>query len=1032
MMERQIAALLISLSLAMRAAAAQEGPPPGQVAQDEAKREAAADRKRDELIRDLETLIPRMAESDRKADLYFQLAELWWEKARYASLQEMSESDEASRKGEDAKPGTRRSEGYRKEALRLYDLILDRYPSYERRDEVLFVAAHNLYDSGQREQGVARYQTLIQRHPDSRFVPDALIQLGEHFFARNDLPRARAAFERAAAFHVPKLYAFAVYKLAWCDYNAGAYSRAIARFQEVIAYAEGETRGDRVQLKAEALRDIVLAYARIDAVETAVAYLADKGGEGSIDAIERLGSTYFDDGKFDQAIRVYRTLQQRAAGHVRAPAWQQKIVLANDKLQRRDRVLAEMKRLVADYGPKSAWAKANAQQNGALTEADALAETALRELVQDYHQEAIKTKSAATYRLARDIYGQYLDSFPHSEAAPSMRFYLAEILYALEEWDAAADQYGRVLEADPKGTYADRAAYNAILALEKSVDIAKGKLKRRELADAAKIDERKSKGQVDRSRTVRIQPVTREVQEEPIPQNEQKLIAACDRYLQLAGAPKDEIVIRYKAAFILYERRHFLDAAKRFGEIILRWPTDPWSQKAVNLSLDILDTKQEWVALSDLSRRFLQNRQLCPPGSRFQAEVARIGEGASFKSVMQLYEKKEYAQAAEEFRRFVAMYPKSEHAPKALYNALLIADKADQLDRVIASGEQLLRDYPGADADIVKLTVPALASACERSGRYPDAIRWYDLARSRWPSDPKAPDWLYNAAVWREALGDDAGALQAWQAWVKQYRSRPEAVRIAWTVGMILERQKDSRKAAGHWAAFPREWAGVAPEGQILLARYRQGLLLRGLKAPEAAAIFADVAQRFTRLPDREKALPAVIDAGAHARFLLVEPAFQDFTAIHFRYTRQADLVHVLKTKNARLGKLLASYAEVVAIGSPTWSQASFERIGEAYRNFNKGLLDAPVPRGLDAEQRELYRTTLESQALPLEDKATDAFGKAIEVSRKSGVYSEWVVRAQDLLREYQPDAYADVQKPRLFEAELLRAVAPDFGAGGR
>jgi len=175
-----------------------------------------------------------------------------------------------------------------------------------------------------------------------------------------------------------------------------------------------------------------------------------------------------------------------------------------------------------------------------------------------------------------------------------------------------------------------------------------------------------------------------------------------------------------------------------------------------------------------------------------------------------------------------------------------------------------------------------------------------------------------------------------------------------------------------------------------------------------------------------------VIDANAHARFLLVEPAFQDFLAIHFRYARQAELVQVLKTKNSRLAKLLASYAEVVAAGSPTWSQASFERIGEAYRNFNKGLLDAPIPRGLDAEQRDLYRTTLESQALPLEDKATDAFGKAIEVSRKSGVYSEWVVRAQDLLREYQPDAFADVHKPRLLDAELSRAVAPDFGTGGR
>src|SRR5437868_11233602 len=259
-------------------------------------------------------------------------------------------------------------------------------------------------------------------------------------------------------------------------------------------------RADRVQLRQEALKDIVLAYARVDAVDDAVDYLADKGAGQGIDAIDRLAATYFDDGKFDQAIRVYRILEERSPHHPRAPSWQQKIVLACDKLNRRDQVLAEMKRMVSEYGPQSGWAKANMAQNGAVAEANDLAEGALRELVQDYHQEAIKTKSAATYRLARDIYRQYLETFPQSESAVSMRFYSAEILYALEDWDAAAEEYGKVVEKAPEGPHARRAAYNAILALEKSVDTAKGKLKKRELGDSAKSEEGRDKGQRERSR----------------------------------------------------------------------------------------------------------------------------------------------------------------------------------------------------------------------------------------------------------------------------------------------------------------------------------------------------------------------------------------------------------------------------------------------------------------------------------------------------------------------------------------------------
>ena len=92
------------------------------------------------------------------------------------------------------------------------------------------------------------------------------------------------------------------------------------------------------------------------------------------------------------------------------------------------------------------------------------------------------------------------------------------------------------------------------------------------------------------------------------------------------------------------------------------------------------------------------------------------------------------------------------------------------------------------------------------------------------------------------------------------------------------------------------------------------------------------------------------------------------------------------------------------------------------------------MPRGLDAEQQELYRSTLESQALPLEDKATEAFTKAIDVSRKAGVYSDWVIKAQDFMREYQPDAYGEVHKPALQDSELSRSVSPDLalkGSGG-
>ena len=957
-------------------------------AADDAAREAATEAKRDELIGDLATLLPRLTETDRRADLEFQLAELWWEKARAASLREVREHDQAyakwaegGRKGEEPKADTSASADFRSRSLAIYQRILASHPRYQRRDEVLFVSAQDLDESGDREGAMARYRELVEENPRSRLVPDALVQMGEHYFAANDLDRARESFRKAAASRLPKIHPFALYKLAWCDYNAGAYAAAVAKFQEVIAYAEGETRGDRVQLESEALRDIVLAYARLNAVEDAVQYLAEKAGARAIESIERLASTYFESGKFERSVRIYRMLEERAPSDPRAPAWQQRIVLCFDKLDRRDQVAAEMTLLASRYRSKAGGPE----------------EEALRQVVQDYHQEAIKTKSAATYRLASEMYRQYLLAFPGSPAAVSMRFYLAEILYSLEEWDAAAAEYGKVLEEDPRGQYAQRAAFDSVLALERSVDLSRGKL-----ADEGHGEE------------------------DALPDNERNFVAACDRYAQVAPEGTDAIAIRYKAAFLLYQRGHFAEAARRFDEIIFRWPGNAWSQKAANLSLDILDTRQEWQELHELGERYLANRDLCPEGSKFAGEVARIAEGAKFKQVMRIYEQeKDLPRAAREFRAFVARYPKSEHAPKALYDALVIADKAGELDVEIAAGEQLLRDHPGAEAEILGLTLPALGSACERAGRFADAIRWYEQAQQRWPEDARAADWLYEASLLRENLGDDAGALQGWRKYLGLYRSRPDAARIAFDIGLILERQKDFRGAARHWSAFQREWSRAATAGQLFFARYRQALALRALDAPEAAAILADVPRRFASLPGSERGSAAAIDAKAHAGFLAEAPGFDEFQAVRFRSGRQADLVAALKLKKARLNRLLAAYGEVVAIGSPLWSEAAFTRIGEAYRDFNKGLLDAPLPRGLDAEQEELYRSTLSAQALPLEDKAVEAFRKAVEVSEKSGVYSEWTLRAQDFLREYQPESLGPRREPGWAEGSLWRPVAP-------
>src|SRR5207237_8462628 len=185
-------------------------------------------------------------------------------------------------------------------------------------------------------------------------------------------------------------------------------------------------------------------------------------------------------------------------------------------------------------------------------------------------------------------------------AATRRRFYLAEIRWSLEEWEAAADQYGKVAETDPKGEFARKAAYDAILALEKVDAQAKGTLATGNLADDARVDERRAKGEAN----VSTEKAAASGLPEALPEVERKLVVACDRYVSVAKGAQDEVAIRYKAAYLFYAHRQDEEASRRFREIVAGWPQDAWARKAADLALDILDREEKWEDLVRLAETF--------------------------------------------------------------------------------------------------------------------------------------------------------------------------------------------------------------------------------------------------------------------------------------------------------------------------------------------------------------------------------------------------------------------------------------------
>ena len=1074
---------------------------------EDSKKDALADKKRDEAIEALKRLVAKLHdENAQKAEMLSRLSELYWEKSKYLYRLEMDRFlaaekryDAALARGEkleEPQQDHRESERYRAETMAIYEDILRAYPNYPNRDEILFSMGYNLYELGRKDAAVARYEELIRDFPKSEFVPDAYIQLGNHYFENNKLVPAKQNYEKARDSGVPKIYAYAVYKLSWCDFNTGDYVDGLKKLHEVVDYsAKKEELGD---LRTEALNDLTVFYVQLDQPKEAIAYFkqhAPAKRQGRL--LAKTAAGLVDAGHFDSAILTYRTLVDDEPMGANAPEYQQAIVRAYEGLRQRQQVRKEMKRMVDLYSPGGEWWTANERQAPVLRNAFNVTEEAMRVMVTEYHQEAQKTRQVETYRLARDIYKQYVDAFASSpnpefvaDSAFNIRFFYAEILWALEEWQAAAAEYDAVVafkipERDSarevsNETYRKSAAYNAILAYDKLVKIERGQLGKSDLKDGQKVDETKDKGDVAKQKIVKRD--AKERQEEPLTKFEDRLVSACDTYVKLYPDTQDEIDLRYQAAVILYDRSHFVDAARRFGEIIEKFPEERRSRDAADLTMYVLESREEWLELSTLSRKFLANKKLSKPGTDFATRVARVVEGSHYKWVDEVVYKKEKnpKKAAEEFLKFVAEFPKSENADRALTYAMVIAQEAGEIDRGLEAGERFLKEYPRSPFELKARY--SLAGLYEKVAEYRKAaimaesfITEYDAAlrgreaeakntkerkatakqgdlagaedtestRAQRAAERKAlvdeagawvADAQFNAGVWWEGAGEPQKAVSAYTAYVTRFKDRKDVPQVAYSSALVWEKEKKWNEAARAFASFAETYGRDSRSSaqQVYLARYHELLAYQQLKnVREQERVQAELGRGWTKLPEAARKDVAVLNAYGHARFLALEPAWKRYTDIKF--SRVNTIRRDLNAKQKEIQRVEKEYLAVLATGSGEWGIAALTRIGLAYADFARNIMDSPDPQGLDEDQLAMYRGELETLALPLEDKATEALEKALEKAYELGVYSQWTLAAQDQVNRYRPGAYAQVRQvgyrtsDSMVRAELARQ--PDGAA---
>jgi tetratricopeptide (TPR) repeat protein len=563
----------------------------------------------------------------------------------------------------------------RENAIKYYTRMKKDYPDYSKIDEILYYLAYEYEQAKDLERARNVYLELIEKAPNSPYVPNAYLAFGELFFneAMGDPSKwalAESAYKEVTKYKPPqnKVYGYALYKLGYVYWNSGEYAQAIQEFKNVIEYGDKFADMPNAKLiQKSARRDIIPVYAVAGKASKAFNFFrplsGDSGGsqELTLQMLRELGISYFDTGHYEESITLYRDLMARDKGD-QFCEYQVLISQAVQALSGSDKVgiRKELDNMLGVYDRfRKEEHAAEAQLNCANRTAELLSETAM-----SWHMESVGdgstrgTNDPKTMDLAAYLYQKVVDNFTQEEFSKftfprivkedwpniyKVRYAMADLLYVQQRWEDCGPAFDAVVDEDPQGEQASQAAYAAVLCYQKMYDqLHKGESDRKGKGLAptrADVGGNQRKG----SEWDKFKP-------KEFTAMQKGMIGAFNRYVCYIQPPAGDkqaqeqyAEVKYARARTYFEAQHWAEAAIAFRDIALNYKEQDAAIYAGQLYLEavnVLGSKSEPpkpVCFDEMSKdvpKFIENfcsadkyaeeKENCDLLTRIQCDIRRL------------------------------------------------------------------------------------------------------------------------------------------------------------------------------------------------------------------------------------------------------------------------------------------------------------------------------------------------------------------------------------------------------------------------
>ena len=929
---------------------------------------------REAEVRQIRVALGRRLPKNRRAELYFRLAESYLESYRATFLLEgrvHQKRLDSGRKG--SRIHRTQSKKYLKKGIEASEALLELKIPYQKMDHVYYFLAFYHEELGNQKKSKRYYRQLLQKYPRTSFAVEAYREMGNEAYEKRNYRKAIGYFnkviDRGEDARKLGVLPEVLYRLSWSYYRTRRYSRAIQVMKQAVS--ESKKNDEKfISVSEEAFQALAIFMTERGQVDQAIAYFREHSDDPKkfSKILKALGAEYERTAKPKKAIQVYEAiLKTEGAPEIR---FETAVHLVELEIKRNQYQNA-IKRL------QTMNLKGEVRESPHYKKLKSM----IRRKATGFHTQYRKSKRKKDRVRAQSYYEAYMKYFlePDSSESNEIKMYLAEIYQASGQSRKSAELYRDVLQRNDQ-RYSKEA----------------GALWAQSLWDSIKLRNQKGKNQQRKS----LGPSDLERQ----------FVQASDQLSETIPGSEEAQEAELKSAQILAGYPSTLEESQeRARKIIKKRPQSKDGQIAALLLLQTLEDRvpspkqaksevyfDRVTNLREVTQELEQNQKLMAfdklkNKSKLSKKMSEIRKDLRIGSILVYEKSNDYLKAAAAYESFALRSNSQKLAEKAYQNALdayLKSNEFSEAQRLVFAWENRFSKSKNALESMRSVATQFLIL-----GQWERSAHLFEYLGKR-GNDRSA---LMTAGRVFHATGE----IEKWESTAetlrKIYGVTSQFQQVSLELGNYFFKQGEFRKAIGYFRQCRS--ADIELRSQCI-ARFADSLLELG----DREGAKEDYERVGFKLGRKSLTSPYV----GYARFQLAlktekEAQFEPLAL------PDAQLQRALQQRLEFFERISKIYRKAAEAGGP-WGIASLSRLARWSLNFAEDVDRINPPDEFSEEQKAGFRKTLRTVSLPIRTKAIETLRSAYRTAVKDRILSSYTIDISHDLSEYQKGVIAPAQ----------------------